>query len=163
MRWQILILFLLVACTAQVDNLDHMMIIDSEESFIVNMIPHHQEAVDTARLVVNSPDPEMPDFANSIIQAQESEIAMMEQWLADWYPDHQQAKYMNMMPDLKLLDPAARDYPFLVGMIDHHSGAIEMSEQVLKLNPRPEVKGFAEKVIEDQSNEIKLMQGWLAD
>ena len=32
--------------------MDHGSMVTSEEGFVVNMIPHHQEAVDTARLVV---------------------------------------------------------------------------------------------------------------
>lgn len=37
---------------SSMDHGDHASMTTSEESFVVNMIPHHQEAVDTARLVV---------------------------------------------------------------------------------------------------------------
>jgi len=162
MRWLVITLLLLAACQPTDMPADHATnAVESEEQFIVNMIPHHQEAVDTARLMLNSLDPEMPEFANAIITAQEAEIAMMNQWLVDWYPDHKKATYMNMMPELDPSDLTARDYVFLVGMIDHHRGAIQMAEQVLKLNPRPGVKEFAEKVIKDQSAEVDKMLQWI--
>ena len=164
MRWIIIALLLLAACQTQPQmqmEQDHMSLITSEEQFIVNMIPHHQEAVDTAKLMLTSNDPEMPEFASNIITAQEAEIVMMNQWLSDWYPEHQEPMYMKMMPDLEPLDPDARDYAFLFGMIDHHKGAVSMAEQVLKLNPRPEVKTLAENIITDQNKEIEMMQSWL--
>ncbi len=56
----------------------HTDIVTSEEAFIVNMIPHHQEAIDTARLIVaKSTNTELIKLAQNIILAQEKEINMM--------------------------------------------------------------------------------------
>ena len=59
-------------------NIDHGTMVISEETFVINMIPHHQEAVDTARLVVaKSTNTELIELAQNIIVAQEKEINMM--------------------------------------------------------------------------------------
>ena len=50
---------------------------------------------------------------------------------------------------------------FLKGMIPHHQGAIDMSEELIKKTKDPELKAFAEKIIKDQKAEIKQMQDFL--
>jgi len=50
---------------------------------------------------------------------------------------------------------------FLRGMIVHHLGAVRMAEELLEQTDRPELKAFAEDVVEVQSQEIETMKSWL--
>jgi uncharacterized protein (DUF305 family) len=50
---------------------------------------------------------------------------------------------------------------FLKGMIPHHQGAIDMSEELIKKTKDPELKAFAQEIINAQRIEIKMMQDWL--
>lgn len=54
-----------------------------EKAFLSDMIPHHQGAVDMAKLLLQDKSirPELVKFANAIISAQENEIGQMKEWL----------------------------------------------------------------------------------
>lgn len=57
-----------------------------EKSFITEMIPHHQGAVDMAKLLLEDKNinSELRTFANEIITAQEKEINQMKMWLNNY-------------------------------------------------------------------------------
>jgi uncharacterized protein (DUF305 family) len=55
---------------------------DTDVDFVRGMIPHHQGAIDTAKIVIAfGKDPEIRKLAEEIVKAQESEIAFMRTWL----------------------------------------------------------------------------------
>ncbi len=56
-----------------------------DKAFLDMMIPHHQGAIDMAELVLqHAKHEELKDLARAIISAQQTEIDMMRQWMADW-------------------------------------------------------------------------------
>ncbi|MDZ4085699.1 MAG: DUF305 domain-containing protein [Tabrizicola sp.] len=56
---------------------------NADVDFIKGMIPHHQGAVEMAKIVLeHGTDPEVKKLAEGIIAAQEAEIKWMTDWLA---------------------------------------------------------------------------------
>lgn len=61
-----------------------MMNADADVAFACGMIAHHQGAIDMAEVLLeNGEDAEMRALADTIIAAQQGEIAEMTQWLAE--------------------------------------------------------------------------------
>lgn len=57
-----------------------------DKMFIDMMIPHHESAIEMARMIQEvTARPELQQLAGEIITAQEGEIAQMEQWRTEWF------------------------------------------------------------------------------
>lgn len=134
--------------------------ITSELDFLIQMVPHHQEAIDTALIVsASTTDPKLKALTDAIIYAQRIEIAQMNAWIDAWYPDQRYPhSYVPMMPDLERLQGTTRDEAFLRSMIDHHQAAIIMAQEVQALSPRPEIEALADLIVRAQAMEIMEMQ-----
>lgn len=149
-------------------GMDHSaMMVSSEREFIEGMIPHHQEAVDTANEVIErgGTTPEIKQLVEDIVVAQEAEIAEMKQWYLSWYGEEYQdtGKYDHMMRELADLSGAELDRVFLEDMIMHHMGAIMMARSVQPHIEHQEIEDLTKAIVETQSDEIDLMNRLLQD
>ncbi|PTN32362.1 DUF305 domain-containing protein [Desulfonatronum sp. SC1] len=145
----------------------HQHQVGSELEFLVEMIPHHQEAVDSAKQILAVTErQELRDFAKEVMDTQAEEIAKMRQWIKQWYPDAAtQAAYQPMMRDIDGLSAEEADIVFLEDMIEHHLAAVQMARDVLDKNlaEHAEVRTLAEEIVAAQSREIDQMREWLEE
>ncbi|MDZ8189561.1 MAG: DUF305 domain-containing protein [Nostoc sp. ChiSLP02] len=147
--------------------------------FIDAMIPHHQGALEMAKVAQQkSKRPEIKKLADNIIKSQNQEITRMKQWRKAWYPSAgnkpmayhsqmghtmqmspEQMQAMMMSQDLGAAD-AKFDLRFINAMIPHHEGAVKMAQDALAKSQRPQIKQLAQEIIKAQDTEIKQMQQW---
>ncbi len=145
-------------------NMSDMMPVRSELEFIGGMAAHHQEAVESARVVLEKTErPQLREFAAGVIEVQQREIETLRGWLGAWYPDAPDAPYTPMMRALPDATPDESDRAFLEDMVVHHEGAIDMSRRFLtgKFEKRPETEALAREIIDAQATEINTLRGWL--
>lgn len=143
--------------------------------FIDAMIPHHQKMVRMAQdALQKSNRPEVQQFAQALIDAQEREILQMQRWRTAWYPtagddpmvyDAKTGQTVPMpaaMTTNEALGDADNqfDLRFIEALMPHLEGGIDMAQQVLQNSDRPEMKQLAQAVIESQQQEIDRIEQW---
>jgi uncharacterized protein (DUF305 family) len=75
--------------------------------------------------------------------------------------DNQMNEMMGDEHMQEMMGTDGADAMFLRMMIPHHQLAIDMSEQALDNAEHPELKELAQQIIDEQSAEIELMEGYL--
>jgi uncharacterized protein (DUF305 family) len=160
---------------------------DADVDFMAGMIPHHAQAVIMAGWAPShDARKDVAILCERIVVGQRDEIAMMQNWLRDrgqTVPDATSTRHkmkMNgvehemLMPgmltdeEMAALDRARGpefDRLFLIGMIKHHQGAIDMVDVLFKSYGAAQdetVFKFASDVYADQSIEIDRMTEMLA-
>lgn len=141
-------------------------------AFAQMMIPHHEQAVVMSEYALaNTDNPQILVLAQEILDAQGPEIKQMNVILERFDSNmggHDGHTMAGMLTDqeLEALQAAKGtefDQLFLIGMIAHHEGAIDMANDVLAAGADPEVRVLAETIIAGQQAEIELMQELLAN
>jgi uncharacterized protein (DUF305 family) len=161
---------------------------DADVAFMSGMIPHHAQAVIMAGWAPShGARHDVAVLCERIVVAQRDEISLMQNWLRDRgepVPDASSTRMkMSMggmehdmlMPgmltdeEMAALDRARGpefDRLFLLGMIKHHQGAIDMVDTLFKSYGAAQdeiVFKFANDVFADQSTEIDRMKQMLAE
>ena len=150
-----------------------------DRQFIDRMIPHHAMAIYSAQhMISDSRRPELRDLAENIVESQTEQIEQMRAWRGEWYGDPgPEYAYPGdgwsdgmgwddngmMGRSGGMMGRNATDAMFLQMMIPHHQQAIQMSRRALGSAKHPELRHLAEQIINQQSVEIELMQGYLQE
>jgi uncharacterized protein (DUF305 family) len=138
--------------------------VGDEYAYLAEMVAHHEEAVAAAQQLQRSPRAQMREFGAAIIASQSAQIDQMQRWLAAFYPSRSgRVHYVPMMPDLTGLSGDRLDRAFLQDMVNHHMGAVMMSQQLLMRGAadHEQVRALAEAIRDEQHAEIIQMQQWL--
>jgi uncharacterized protein (DUF305 family) len=157
----------------------------ADVTFVQQMIPHHQQAVDMAELAATrAASTQVKDLASRIESEQSPEIQEMTAWLAQWgVPSAAAAPSMSAMPgmsggsmpgmsggsmpgmmsdaDMTKLTQAsgtAFDRMFLQMMITHHQGAVAAARTEVATGSSAEAKALAQSIITGQTAEVTQMQ-----
>ena len=149
-----------------------MMTNNIDQHFIVQMIPHHEGAIEMARVALErSKRPEILSLAGGIIEAQEKEIRDMQSWYEAWFgaaspaggmPARQSLGAGGMggmhmggmtgdVDELALVLEADFDREFILQMIPHHEMAIMMAQMLAATTERDEMKQLAYNITTSQS------------
>jgi uncharacterized protein (DUF305 family) len=160
--------------------------VKADIDFMSGMIPHHAQAIAMAQMAPSrNASPAIMRLTGRIINAQQDEIVLMQQWLADRRQPVPPAdprgmkmvmsghEMMHLMPgmlsqaQMDSLDRARGpvfDRLFLVYMIQHHRGAVSMVDVLFGTPGAGQdetVFRFASDVHTDQTTEIARMERML--
>lgn len=152
----------------------------ADTTFAQSMIPHHEQAVQMAKMATaNASTAEVQELAAKIEAAQGPEIETMSGWLKEWGEDVPSGKggmdhdmgSMGDMPGMmsdadmsKLEDSTGAEFDqmFLTMMVEHHTGAIEMAKVEQSDGQNADAVALAKKIETDQSAEIATMKDLLS-
>jgi uncharacterized protein (DUF305 family) len=160
---------------------------DADVDFMTGMIAHHAQAVIMGGWApTHGARPDVSVLCERIVVGQRDEIHLMQGWLRDRglpVPDEHSTRMHMKMPggmehdmlmpgmltdeEMAELDKARGpdfDRLFLIGMIKHHQGAIDMVNDLFKAYGAAQdevVFKFANDVFADQSTEIARMNEML--
>jgi len=145
--------------------------------FMQGMIAHHGQAIYMSRLAAgHKADPRVLKLADKIDQSQVAEIRIMQEWLirnGQVAPDSGAWRTVTMpgmlsAAQLKELDAStgtAFDRGYLTFMIQHHTGALKMVDDLFAIPGAAQdvdVNVFANDVVAVQTAEINAMRQMLS-
>ncbi|MEU1596026.1 DUF305 domain-containing protein [Streptomyces sp. NPDC005708] len=146
---------------------------DADIHFAQMMIPHHEQAVEMAKLADGrAADSEIKDIATKIEKAQDPEIKTMTGWLQSWGKPTAMGDMPGMdmgdgmmsdkdMKELKAMKGTEFDKMFAQMMINHHNGAISMAKNEQKDGKNADAVKMAGDIVTSQSAEVKQLQSIL--
>lgn len=142
----------------------------SDERFIDAMVPHHQGAVEMARVALDHAEhPEIEHLARDIISSQRAEIEELKSIKKEEYGTSKvpsqmgmgQMKGMGMMMNPRsLADDKPFDKAFIDNMIPHHQSAIEMARVARAETNNQKLRDLATNIVSAQRREISEMKQW---
>ena len=153
---------------------------DADVTFATDMIGHHRQAVEMADMeLARGASPQVKALATRIKSEQSPEINQLSGFLSTFKKpvpaaegsmggmDHGGAHSTGMMSSAEMsklgaMSGAALDKAFLTDMIEHHTGAVTMSQAELSGGKYQPAKELAHSIVAAQTGEIAEMKQLLA-
>jgi uncharacterized protein (DUF305 family) len=138
----------------------------SDKAFIAAMVPHHQGAIEMARVALGNAEHEgVKELSQNIVSTQQSEIEELksikkEEFGTSGVPMEQMRGMGMMMDPQSLADENPFDEAFIDAMIPHHQSAIEMARVADEKSENPRIKELARNIMSAQMREIEQRQEW---
>ena len=141
----------------------------SDRRFIDAMVPHHQGAIEMARVALkNAEHAEIKQLSRNIVSTQQAEIEELkaikkEEFGTSNVPMEMrpgQMRAMGMMNPEHLARSDPFDKTFIDAMIPHHQSAIDMANVALKNTNNPRIRELANNIVDAQKREIEQMKQW---
>lgn len=142
--------------------------VDASDTWVRKMIEHHRGAVAMSDIALPlARDPNVRRMAQMTIDTQTKEIAELEQMVATGTPNATSAQLyqpaeMQMHDAMMAAKGATVDETWMRKMIEHHRGAVAMSNVVLAQDPSTPVRAMAQKTKSDQTKEIAHLEAMLS-
>jgi uncharacterized protein (DUF305 family) len=147
----------------------------TDGAFIVEMIPHHESAIEMAAIAARQGErPQVRALADQIASSQAAEIGGLERIHQRLFgqpisaashgtlglPAHEMGMHMDAS---ELASEKPFDKAFIDMMVPHHQGAIRMARIELTQGEDPDLMRIAEAIIDAQAREIAEMNRWRVD
>ena len=141
--------------------------VNAGDSWVRKMIEHHRGAVEMSRIVLTqSPTADVAKMAQDTIDKQGREITDLEKLIATGTPDPASSELYRpasmAMHDAMMAakGPNVSD-TYLRKMLEHHKGAVAMSDVALANRPAVAVRARVEKTKATQQMEVAMVEAML--
>lgn len=138
------------------------------DTWVRKMIEHHRGAVDMSKIVLDqNPSADVAKMAQDTIAKQTAEITDLQKLVADGTADAATAEpyraaEKRMHDAMMSANGADISETYLRKMLEHHKGAVAMSDVALANGAAGAVRAKIEKVSADQQSESKMVEAMLS-
>jgi uncharacterized protein (DUF305 family) len=139
-----------------------------DQGFLDQMSSHHAGAIAMAQLAQRQGSTDhVKTMATTLIGKQQQELQQLQGWRTSWFgPGPAPApseKDRRTVDELSHLSGMAFDKAYVTRIIEHHQQGVQMATPATHHAAHPEVRAFAQKMIDDQTHEIEHLREHLRE
>lgn len=140
---------------------------DTGDNWAKKMVVHHQGAIDMSEVVLQqNPRPDVAEMARMTIEKQRKEIEDIRSLFKTGAPNQQSADIyrdatMAMHQGMQAATGADASETFLQKMLEHHKGAVAMSDIALQNGVAGRLREQVQKTRDDQQKEVLMVEAML--
>lgn len=141
---------------------------DAGDNWAKKMIEHHQGAIDMSQIVLQqNPKPDVAKMAQETIEKQQKDIEDIRKLVKQGTPDQKSAELyrpamMDMHQKMMAANGADVSETFMRKMLEHHKGAVTMSDVALENGVSGALREQVQKTKDDNQKEAAMTEAMLA-